>query len=240
MIVAFDPSCATTQQEDRVSLWTDAKCSSRIGDDFFGQPYSMDEAALVEGVADKKKRAAVLQRRWPKQVLVIPGRTLTVVFEAASDYVNNANSSKFGLRLSVTSHGLTLPAAAPLLHLERELAHAASLSLAYSLSFGAMAAMTPSAATARVVKRKKGKAPDAPGGMVVVPDWSWENTAGSSCEIDGGTVAAASMMGNSCAVLSHGISSGHLYWDMTVDQETTSQCTCLGIATGKVSTTSYS
>jgi hypothetical protein len=133
MLLLFDPLSATTQLEDRVILYADSHCKQRVCLPFYGQPLDAGDE-VAEGEADKKKRAALLNKNWPRHALLVPGNSLTIVFDTASDYVNNINASKFGFRLVVTGHSLSLPSAFPLVALEREVAHAASLAVASSIT----------------------------------------------------------------------------------------------------------
>ena len=81
--------------------------------------------------------------------------------------------------------------------------------------------------------------------------WTWNPIPSAGADVDGPNVkvrgcpwpaqallahtspllrAQASASHNSAALLSVGISSGQLAWDMTLEEETASQCTCVGVA----------
>lgn len=124
--------------------------------------------------------------------------------------------SRFGLRLSVTAHALSRPSAAPLVHLERELAHAAALSVAYNLDLfepeaaGGAAAKAGSAAGAKGPAKGGGCAPSLPpspplaaspprpaaaapgpsGGMREILGWSWNPIPSAGADVDGVNVKA--------------------------------------------------
>lgn len=107
--VEFDARCGTVQPEDTLALYTDVALKDRIGPEYFGQP---DDAKAC----------------WPASRVVIPGSSVFVVLQTASDYVNNANASRFGFALSITGH--EMPGSAGVELIRRELARAAAVCLA--------------------------------------------------------------------------------------------------------------
>lgn len=95
------------------------------------------------------------------------------------------DATRFGLRLSVTAHALSIPAAAPLVHLERELAHAAALSVAYGLDLFEPDEASGGAAGAGAIVKGPSK---GAGGMREILGWSWVPMPSAGASIDGANV----------------------------------------------------
>jgi hypothetical protein len=90
----------------------------KVGGDYYG---SREDAAL---------------QVWPTGPLVVPGNTLTVVFQSATDYANSGDVNKFGVRLVATAHKPMSRKLSPLLYLECELVYALGMCLSQALCIG--------------------------------------------------------------------------------------------------------
>jgi hypothetical protein len=70
-------------------------------------------------------------------------------------------------------------------------------------------------------------------------DWSWEPIASGPADVDGASVVASAGNHNSGALMSHSMESGRMSWTIVIDEETSSQCTTLGVAQRDCSVTNY-
>lgn len=137
LVLEFDSRCCTGQAEDRLSLYSDPSLRKKLGGDYTG-PAKGDDVT------------------WPTGPLIVPGNTLSAVFQTATDYGNVAEDTKFGfvvsecgdcvlfmrislviclscLQLTVTGHTSVSPSKSPLLRLEVELSYLLGVCLSQSL-----------------------------------------------------------------------------------------------------------
>lgn len=267
LVVCFDKACATVQPEDRLTLYTDRTLTRSIGLPYHGQV--APSGVLLEA---KKK----LHSRWPAGTILVPGNTLTVVFESATDYVNNASLSRYGFGLVVTAHGRALGSTPSLRHLallsalERELAHLTAITVAASTlakpnlsdaavipqlmvtrgtsadvapAAAAMAAAAPlftlpTAAPPSIKSASTVQASSVP--LVDTNDWSWEPIGATNPPVIAADQVTAGSTSSSGAMMSTGIASGVMEWVIEINEETSSQCTCIGVCTADIDTPQYS
>ena len=169
----------------RLGLYRDAALRQRIGPEYYGQ------------------RADEGKSNWPREPVIVPGNALSVVFQVATDYINNGNASKFGFALTITGHVMSV--SSPLLHLDRELAHVSAL---------CMTQMTARVSVAPVVGSGAQKWRRVPA------TWDQSNP-GNTFTNDGKEVE--STVGNSACLLDRSYTKGKVQWEVLVTKETNSQ-----------------
>ena len=145
-------------------------------------------------------------------VIFIPGNTLIVRWTTASDYVANVDAPRWGFKLKATGHALPSPSQAPLLHLERELAHVASICIGQSLQ-----SVSEPIAQASAQKAT---------GWKTLTDFNIDGQNGANVQDN----VVTSTIGNCYALVGPSISNGKVAVEFYVEKETMSQVTTVGVA----------
>ena len=213
MVVTLDKRCATVQASDSLCFFADRDLTRPLGAPLYGQPSDGD------GSDDGT---------WPAGELVFPGNRMTVTFATASAGRDEADLSRFGVRMWVSGQCLPSPSSHALEMLESELVTLAALCFGQAVAPISVVVSEDDSTPAAVAIKS---------GWLPIPGVTLDDaTTHGSVKVED---MLAKSTGTGLVVLPYSISSGRIAYEVKVVKETASQCVCFGCCKAGQTNTGY-